>query len=77
MNFSRKDWIRFFHRLVENLFHDVWYPTVGIGLGLAIISPEANVVDCLVTASALFMLISCVALLCHFLGWFISLSIED
>lgn len=77
MNFSRKDWIRFFHRLGKNLLRDAWYPTVAIGLGQAIVSPEASILDCLATAAVLLVFITTAAMFCFAVSWGLDLGGDD
>ena len=69
MNFSRKDWIRFLHLLGKNLLRDAWYPSVAIGIGQAIVSPEAAFLDCLATAAVLLVFISTASMFCFAVSW--------
>lgn len=77
MNLSRKDWIRFLHLLGKNLFRDAWYPTVALGLGQAIVSPEATILDCLATAAVLLVFIATAATFCFAVSWGLALGGDD
>lgn len=77
MNFSRADWIRFFHRMGKNLLRDAWYPTVAIGISQAMIRPESSLLDCLATAAVLLAYITIAAMFCFAVSWGISLGSDD
>jgi len=77
MNFSHKDWIRFFDRLGNTLFRHAWYPTVAFGLVQTIISPEATLLDCLTTAVDVFAFTTTAAMFFFAVGWGITLGGGD
>jgi len=77
MKFSFRDWIRFFDRLGNTLFRHAWYPTVAFGLGQAIVSPEATLLDCLATAADVLAFITTAAMFFLAVGWGIALGGGD
>lgn len=77
MNFSLRSSILFFHRLGNALFRHAWYPTVAFGLGQAIVSPEATLLDCLAIAADVFAFTTTAAMFFFAVGWGIAIGGDD